>query len=206
MSRVLGACIAIGLTATMTLLVGGCGQVPAAPAGPGPGPSVMPTASTESDGPTPTPTPTPSRTPPTVGTPAVGTPAVAVGFDCAAFLPADQVGQSSGHLLFGGPASPAPGTPAAAAVGAGGIACRVIRESSGAEMIVAVASPGSAALAEQTAAASSMELIDAGPPVVRGDSSNAFLFVGDYVLSATQAGFGPGGAAEVLRIGAANLP
>ncbi len=151
--------------------------------------------------PTPKPVPTPTPT-----APPAPVPAAPIGFDCYTFLPAPQVSETFGHLIVSGPAAPAAGSAAESAVAAGGIACRVLRESLGTEMVVAVSAPGNAAIAAQTAAMSSMDVVDAGPPAVRGDGTTAFLVSGAYVLSATQAGFDPNDVVKVLRIGASTLP
>jgi len=145
---------------------------------------------------TPSATPTPSATQSAGGT----TP---VGFDCARLLPPDKLYGTASHLIAGGAISPDAGTPAAAAVAEGGIACRVMRESGGTAMIVAASRPGATAIASRTASTSTL---DAGPPkILDAGGATGYVVVGDVLVSASRSGFTDKDLIEVLDLAAAAI-
>ncbi|WP_394768700.1 arginyl-tRNA synthetase [Lacisediminihabitans sp.] len=160
------------------------------------GSSSSPTASASvSPSPTPTPTGAPASPSPT---PTAGTPAQAVTIGCNTLVSPQTMYDFNPNFGLDASFTPGGGTPTAKAVAAKGVACDWTNQTSGDKVTIAVARPGSAALAELKASAG------AGTAVA-GIGQSAFfsssggtgrldVFTGTYWLVATSVFFG--GAAD----------
>ncbi|TXN28559.1 arginyl-tRNA synthetase [Lacisediminihabitans profunda] len=154
------------------------------------GSSSSPSASA-SDSPTPTPAGTPASPSPT---PTTGTPAQAVSIGCNTLVSAQTMYDFNPNFGLDASFKPAGGTPAATAIAAKGVACDWTNQTSGDKVTIAVARPGSAALAGlKTSAAAGTPVAGIGESAYFSSSGGAGrldVFTGTYWLVATSVFFG----------------
>lgn len=160
---------------------------------------------TSSSGPTPTATAVP------VPTPSAGAETFPIDVDCFDLISADAIYAYNPNLGLLGSWSPDPGSPAAAALAADGVACRWVMESGGTTMDVSAARLGAAELTalKNEAFATSTQVPTYGDDAyfsASGGVGTAIVFQGDVWLVVSSEMFAePGEPAELIDSALATL-